>query len=153
ATATATLLAAYLFGLGLGAWIFGRLADRMTPRAAILYVGAECGIGLYGIASKAFIATSASLYALVHGWAADSPGRLLAGRFAVSFVLIALPTTLMGGTFPLMVRLLREGGREMGRAAGSAYAVNTAGAARGKPPLPVSPPPGPGGAGRLVAGA
>ena len=136
ATATATLLAAYLFGLGLGAWIFGRLADRTTLRAGTLYGGAELGIGFYGVASKALFATGAWLYALVHAWAADSPGRLLAGRFLVSFVLVALPTTLMGGTFPLMVRLLRESGREMGRAAGSAYAVNTAGAAVGTLALP-----------------
>ena len=136
ATATATLLAAYLFGLGLGAWIFGKLADRTSLRAGILYVGAECGIGLYGLACKALFATGATLYALVHGWAADSHAGLFAGRFVVSFVLIAIPTTLMGGTFPLMVRLLREGGREMGRAAGSAYAVNTAGAALGTLALP-----------------
>src|SRR5262245_45285255 len=48
ATATATLLAAYLFGLGLGAWVFGRLVDRGAASAPLLYVAAECGIGLYG---------------------------------------------------------------------------------------------------------
>lgn len=136
ATATATLLAAYLFGLGLGAWIFGALADRMASRAAFLYVAAECGIGLYGLASREVLARGSSLYAFVHAWVADSPGALLAGRFVVSFVLVALPTTLMGGTFPLMVRLLRDRGRQTGRAAGTAYAVNTAGAAAGTLALP-----------------
>ena len=51
ATATATLLAAYLFGLGLGAWIMGRLSDRIRALSRV-YVAIEVGIGLFGIASR-----------------------------------------------------------------------------------------------------
>ena len=135
ATATATLLAAYLFGLGLGAWIFGRLSDRLG-RLLPVYILVEAGIGLYGIASHALLERGATLYALVYAWAAGSPGRLLAGRFAVSFLLVAIPTTLMGGTFPLMVQILRALRPGTGRAAGRAYAVNTAGAAGAALALP-----------------
>ncbi len=136
ATATSTLLAAYLFGLGLGAWIFGRLSDRAGRRLAVLYVAIEIGIGLYGVASSWLLERGSALYALGHAWAGESPGKLLLARFAVSFVLVAIPTTLMGGTFPLMVHLLRARRVDVGRAAGRAYAINTAGAAAGVLGLP-----------------
>jgi spermidine synthase len=47
-----------------------------------------------------------------------------------------VPTTLMGGTFPLMVHLLKARRVDVGRATGRAYAVNTAGAALGAIALP-----------------
>ncbi len=96
----------------------------------------EVGIGLYGIASHALLERGASLYELTHAWAEGSAGRLLFVRFAVSFVLVAVPTTLMGGTFPLMVHLLKVRRVDVGRATGRAYAVNTAGAAAGAIALP-----------------
>jgi spermidine synthase len=135
ATAASTLLAAYLFGLGIGAWGFGKLSDRWGARP-LLYVAIEVGIGLYGIASHALLERGASLYELTHAWADDSAGKLLFVRFVVSFVLVAVPTTLMGGTFPLMVHLLKVRRVDVGRATGRAYAVNTAGAAAGAIALP-----------------
>jgi spermidine synthase len=135
ATATATLLAAYLFGLGLGAWIFGRLSDRMA-RVWLVYVGVELAIGVYGVASRVLLERGAVLYETAHGLAAGDPKLLLFARFLVSFVLVAVPTTLMGGTFPLMVQLLRRRDGGVGRAAGRAYAINTAGAAIGALALP-----------------
>lgn len=136
ATATSTLLAAYLFGLGLGAWIFGRLSDRLGPRLPLVYVAIEVVIGLYGLASHTLLERGAAAYEVAHAWAAESPGKLLFARFAISFVLVAVPTTLMGGTFPLMVHLLRSRRVEVGRAAGRAYAINTLGAAVGTLGLP-----------------
>ena len=43
-----TVVAAYMGGLGLGAWLFGRRADR-TPRPAALYGWLEIAIGVFGI--------------------------------------------------------------------------------------------------------
>lgn len=136
ATATATLLAAYLFGLGLGAWIMGRLSDRIRnlPR---VYVAIEVAIGLFGIASRWLLERGALLYEAAYDWTADSPTALLLARFVISFLLVAIPTTLMGATFPLMVHLLKGRGGDVGRATGRAYAVNTAGAAAGTLGLPM----------------
>ena len=135
ATATATLLAAYLFGLGLGAWIMGRLSDRIRALSRV-YVAIEVGIGLFGIASRWLMERGAVLYELTYDWAADSPATLLLVRFLVSFLLVAVPTTLMGATFPLMVHLLKGRRVSVGQATGRAYAVNTAGAAAGTLSLP-----------------
>lgn len=137
ATATATLLAAYLFGLGAGAWLFGVALDRPIGKHLVaLYVGCEIVIGLYGLASSHLLERGGALFAGVHSWADGSAGKLLFGRFLVSFLLVALPTTLMGGTFPLMVTLLRRGGGDLGGSAGRAYAWNTAGAAAGALAVP-----------------
>lgn len=129
------LLASYLFGLGLGAWLVGKLSDRLV-RPARAYVAVEIGIGIYGILSGWLLERGAILYTLAHGWAGDSRGSLLLARFLVSFVLVALPTILMGGTFPLMVHLFKRSGVGVGRAAGRVYAVNTAGAAAAAIALP-----------------
>lgn len=130
ATAASTLLAAYLFGLGLGAWLFGRLSDRLPAvRLLVVYVTVEAAIGLYGGGSRLLLSGGAALYEWSHAWASASAARLLFARFAVSFLLVAIPTTLMGGTLPLMVQLLRGGAVDCGRATGRAYAINTAGAA------------------------
>jgi spermidine synthase len=137
ATAASTLLAAWLFGLGLGAWLFGRWSDRLpAQRIVVVYVAVEMAIGLYGALSHLLLAGGATLYEWSYAWAATSAARLLFTRFAISFVLVAVPTTLMGGTLPLMVHLLRARDVDCGRATGRAYAINTAGAAAGTLLLP-----------------
>src|SRR5216117_1642996 len=45
-----TVVAAYMGGLGLGAWLWGRRADRHT-RPAALYGRLEIAIGLFGVVS------------------------------------------------------------------------------------------------------
>src|SRR5256885_1461801 len=45
-----TVVAAYMGGLGLGAWLLGRRADR-SPRPAVLYGWLEIAIGVFGILS------------------------------------------------------------------------------------------------------
>src|SRR5207247_7203676 len=129
--------------------LFALISDR-GHRAWALYVAAEMGIGLYGLASNALMQRGATLYAAAHAVASDSPGILLLGRFAVSFVLIAAPTVLMGATFPLMVHLLRGRDGDLGQATGRTYAINTAGAASGALGLPLLLLPQLGVAGSLV---
>src|SRR6187455_3031075 len=59
--AAATLLAVFMAGLGLGAWLFGRIADR-TPRPLTLYALLEVGIGLFAIFSPRFFAGMTEVY-------------------------------------------------------------------------------------------
>lgn len=137
AAAAATVLAAYLFGLGLGAWAIGHRADRIGSRIVAWYVAVEVAIAAYGLASRWLFDGGAALYAAGYRAAGGVGGSLLATRVAISFLLVALPTVLMGGTFPLMVRIVAERGHGTGVAAGRAYAINTAGAALGALALPM----------------
>ena len=60
--AVGTVLAAFMAGLGIGAYVLGRQADR-TPDPLGLYAGLEFAIGLAGFASPVILAQGNGLYA------------------------------------------------------------------------------------------
>ena len=127
---SATVLTAFMAGLALGSWVAGRLADR-TGRPLRAYAYLEVLIGLCGLAMvPAFNALEPVYGWLYHGL--DGTGVWLGvGRFLVSAALLALPTTLMGATLPLLSRFTTQRLESMGRDLGRLYALNTLGAALG----------------------
>jgi hypothetical protein len=75
-----------------------------------------------------FGASSLSLYAwAANGFAAISPVETA----AFSFLAVALPTTLMGATLPLLVAHDVAVSGNVGRSVGGLYFANTAGASLG----------------------
>src|SRR5437879_10862370 len=56
-----TVVAAYMGGLGLGAWLLGRRADR-HERPAALYGRLEIEIGVFGIAFTLVLALTQRIY-------------------------------------------------------------------------------------------
>jgi len=98
-----TVVAAYMGGLGLGAWLLGRRADALI-RPARLYGLLELGIGLFGLASPWVVRGVGAVYLdLARGL---GPG-LWAGtaiKFVFAFVVLLIPTFLMGGTLPVLTR-------------------------------------------------
>src|SRR5213080_3960581 len=56
-----TVVAAYMGGLGLGAWLFGRRADR-HPRPAALYGVLELAIGIFGLISPLVLELAHRVY-------------------------------------------------------------------------------------------
>src|SRR5438046_7419598 len=56
-----TVVAAYMGGLGLGAWLLGRRADR-HPRPAALYGWLEIAIGAFGILSPLVLGLARHAY-------------------------------------------------------------------------------------------
>src|SRR3989442_5953655 len=56
-----TVVAAYMGGLGLGAWLLGRRGDR-HPRPAALYGRLEIAIGAFGLVSPFLLALAHPLY-------------------------------------------------------------------------------------------
>lgn len=127
---SATVLTAFMAGLALGSWVAGRLADR-TGRPLRAYAYLEVLIGLCGLAMiPAFNALEPVYGWLYHGL--DGTGIWLGvGRFLASAALLALPTTLMGATLPLLSRFTTQRLESMGRDLGRLYALNTLGAALG----------------------
>ena len=126
----AAVLTAFMAGLALGSWVAGRLADR-TGRPLRAYAYLEVLIGLCGLAMiPAFNALEPVYGWLYHGL--DGTGIWLGvGRFLASAALLALPTTLMGATLPLLSRFTTQRLESMGRDLGRLYALNTLGAALG----------------------
>ena len=126
-----TVVAAYMGGLGLGAWLLGRRADR-HPRPAALYGWIEIAIGAFGVASpfildlvhRVWIAAASSLQL--------GPVASISMRFGLAALVLFIPTTLMGGTLPVLTRAFTRGDRtalspELARL----YGLNTLGAVVG----------------------
>lgn len=128
--ATATLLAVFMAGLGLGALLFGRWADRFR-RPLLVYALVEVGIALMALASPTLLSSIDVVYIALYRHLGSQPVGFALGRALLAAVLLLPPTLLMGGTLPLMIRAVTGQSRAVGRASGLFYGVNTAGAVLG----------------------
>ena len=126
-----TVVAAYMGGLGLGAWLLGRRVDRHR-RPAALYGQLEILIGLFGLVSPLVLSLAQRAYiALAHGLPPGS-GISVALRFGLAGLVLLIPTTLMGGTLPVLTRAFTATDRGRLRASlGRLYGLNTLGACVG----------------------
>src|ERR1044072_2887617 len=97
--AVSTVLAAFMGGLALGSALAGRLAPRIT-RPVSAYGWMEIGIAVYALLVPFLFQTVDDLYAFV--WQQLHPGFLAFTllRFALSCLMLLVPTTLMGATLP-----------------------------------------------------
>ena len=119
-----TVVAAYMGGLGLGAWLFGRIADR-SPRPAALYGWLEIAIGIFGIISPLVLSLAHSLYLGLGGGS-------VALRFGLAALVLLVPTTLMGATLPVLTRAFTGDDRaRLKPSLGRLYGLNTLGAVVG----------------------
>ncbi len=120
--AAALVVGAFLLGLGLGSLAAATLADRLSPRGALVgFALCEALIAVYAGTSPGW------MHALLLG-----PLAGLAGYgFAVAFVLLLLPTALMGMALPLLARASVRAIDGSAERIGLLYGVNTLGAACG----------------------
>lgn len=117
----AMVVAAFLLGLGLGSLAGGAVSKLPGAPLVWLFAGAELTIGLYGL-------TSLRLFA----WVAEA--TLAAGALetgVLAFLLVLVPTLLMGGTLPLLVAYRVNTCGHVGRSVSWLYFVNTLGAGLG----------------------
>jgi spermidine synthase len=133
--AVATVLAAYMGGLALGAV----LAERFLPRATrpvLTYALLELGIAASAIFVVPFLLwlSNLALQAMFGNQPApassDQAGTTLFYLIS-AFAALALPTTLMGATLPMLARYAVAEDQHIGRRIGLLYAMNTAGAVVG----------------------
>ncbi|MFB1484980.1 fused MFS/spermidine synthase [Corallococcus sp. RDP092CA] len=126
--AHAVVLATFMGGLALGAFVFGRTADRVKSPLA-LYGVLELGVGLYALAFPYVLG------ALEHLWLALAPhvpeGLRVAPRLLVSSLSLVVPTLLMGGTLPALVRHFAASLAGVRKELARLYAINSLGAAVG----------------------
>lgn len=129
--AASTVLAAFMGGLAAGSAAGGRIGARLEPsRALAAYAGLEVGIGLLALLLPWGLAAMTPLLASTY---ADGRGGLAFGSVRVlsSLLLVSVPATAMGATFPVAARwAVRDASRAAGDA-GRLYAANTVGASLG----------------------
>ncbi len=126
--AITAVVAAFMGGLGAGAHLLGRRADRLPPWRT--YALLEAGIGCFGLLVPHLAAPCGALFARVTPLGTpDFVVHLV--RFAGVTLLLAGPCVLMGGTFPVFVRGYAHASARLGKDVGALYAINTVGAAAG----------------------
>src|SRR5882762_9649292 len=103
--AVVAVLAAFMGGLAIGnAWL-GARADRLQ-RPLAFYAWLEIGIALYALVFPYYFVWCDEAYVgLARSWQPGGAGSL-GLKFAFSLLTILLPTVLMGGTLPVMTRLV-----------------------------------------------
>lgn len=126
----AAVLAAFMAGLGLGAAVGGRAADRLS-RPLLVYGVLEAVIVVLVVTSPAQVGLADRMFPTVARAHALAPAVGGVVRWAVAFSLVVLPTALMGATLPILSRALARTSGQLGRAFGSLYGVNTLGAVSG----------------------
>jgi spermidine synthase len=128
--AVTTVLAAFMAGLGLGSALFGRWAGRLhDPIRA--YGIIEVAIGLAAGLTPWLLHLAVPAYVEIHRAADLSYDAFSLVQFLIAFALLLAPTTLMGGTLPILSQALVAHGEAMARPVGLLYAINTFGAVLG----------------------
>ncbi|MDH4232507.1 MAG: fused MFS/spermidine synthase, partial [Nitrospirota bacterium] len=128
--AASTILSVFFSGLALGAYLIGRSVDR--GRYAIsMYAVLEGLIGTFGICSPLLLSYIDDIYLRLVPHLGSGIAGITAARFVLAYLVLLLPTTLMGATLPVLVKLVSESDCSVSFNAGRLYGVNTIGAAIG----------------------
>lgn len=122
-SAIAGAVSAFFLGLALGGWFLGKRADRVE-RPLRLYAWLEAGVAVSCVAVTWALARSAAPFVAV-----ESISPLLA--WLMVGMLLAIPSFLMGGTLPVLMRALNRQDAQASRRGGVLYAANTCGAIAG----------------------
>ena len=132
--AVATVLAAYMGGLAVGAWLAGRLINHVRNPLKV-YGLLEGGIAVSALALPFALFAVRGLQSVLLGGQAELPD---ASGFAQSafytgtaFIVLAIPTTFMSATLPLLTRFAVQRDEQVGPRIGLLYGINTAGAVVG----------------------
>ena len=125
------VLALFLVGLALGAWVVGfiRKTENMRLRRMVFVLQILIGMSLF-ISFRLTSAVSGLLIRLGFAFGVDSWLGLLALQAFAATVLVLVPAMLMGTIMPLVL-IWTAGGRVPEKHVGHAYALNTVGAISG----------------------
>ncbi len=128
--AVSTVLTAFMGGLALGSYYFGRRSLRIR-RPLRLYGFIEIGIGLYGLAVPFIFALLPSIYQPFWQRFHLSFFSISIVRFFFAALVLILPTALMGATLPVLANYYARERERIGLRVGSLYSLNTFGAVLG----------------------
>ena len=129
--ATSTVLTAFMAGLALGSYYFGRKIDESKMSPLKLYAFLEVGIGAFCIIWPLLLSVLTAIYVLIYRNITSEFYTLSLIRFILTFGILLIPSTLMGGTLPVLTRFFVKRLEQLGTNIGILYALNTFGAVIG----------------------
>jgi len=130
ALAASAILSSFFAGLALGSYSFGKAADQSRNPLA-LYAALEAGIGIYAFVLPVLLSGVTAAYVGVARHVELGYYALSLLRLVLSIPVLVIPATLMGGTLPVIVKVLVSGTDRLGLNVGRLYALNTFGAVLG----------------------
>ena len=123
--AVGVVLTAFMSGLSLGSLLLGKVADR-RPDILKLYGILEIGIAVFAAVSPFLLDKVAAIY--ISAYQASTPLWILSCiRYGLSIIVLLVPTTLMGGTLPVLSRYFVRSENELESRVGILYSINTIG--------------------------
>ncbi|VAX17208.1 hypothetical protein MNBD_NITROSPINAE01-1120 [hydrothermal vent metagenome] len=128
--AVSAVLVAFMGGLGVGAFWFGKTLDKGFAPIR-LYAILEIALGLYILSFPVVLSIAKEIYIAVHPGTEGVNLFVIGLRFALAVIVLALPTILMGGTLPALARHFSKSGGDVGKFTGGLYGINTLGAMAG----------------------
>ncbi|MCA9553774.1 MAG: fused MFS/spermidine synthase [Myxococcales bacterium] len=128
ALAVSTTLTVFMAGLALGSHLGGKRAPKLK-RPLLAFAVLETAVGAYGLAVPTMFELLPAVQRSV-GLELGFWGYALF-RFVMVAVILALPTTAMGATLPILAQGVVERSERMAAQVGTLYAANTFGAVAG----------------------
>jgi spermidine synthase len=123
------ILTSFFSGMALGSYLLGKWGNKYHPIR--LYAILEFSIGIYAISSPLLLNIIDRIYGIIGPALANNfmTGQLI--KLLMSFVILIIPCTLMGGTLPVLSRYVKTNSGSTSGIIGRLYAVNTLGAVLG----------------------
>jgi spermidine synthase len=128
--ATAITVAAFMAGLGLGSFIFGKFIDKRKDQLRI-YALLQLSVAVIAVVTPILLKISIPLYKYIHEISNQNVNLIIMVRILVSFVSLLIPTTLMGGTLPVLTSYMVKKEGLFGKNFSLLYGLNTLGAVFG----------------------
>jgi spermidine synthase len=125
--AVSTAIASFFAGLALGSHLFGKIAEK-TRNPIRLYGALEFCVGICALLTLVLLSRVNSLWGVVYSIVGGNALFYSFARFALCFSILLVPTTLMGGSLPVLSRYFVKNMKTLGWNLGLIYSVNTFGA-------------------------
>jgi spermidine synthase len=130
AYATAVVLAGFMAGLALGSYLIGRYtATARNPLR--IYALLELGVAMTALGLTLALGALVPVYRVVYDLLAGSRFGLTIFQSALSFVILIVPTCLMGGTLPVLSAHTKTHQIDFSPRISLLYGLNTLGAVVG----------------------
>jgi len=131
--AITVVLAAFMGGLAAGSRWFGMLADSPGRKASLFtyYGWMEILIGVYCLGFDRLLGAQKWALLLFYHTLEPSAAASTGFKFILSSMLLIVPTILMGGTLPVLIKALSRRLPDVGRITGRLYFANCFGAVFG----------------------
>jgi len=117
-------------GLAMGNYYFGRIADRIE-NCLKAYGTIELSIAIYALLTPLILMLGRWVFTVTGSQFGPGSTASLVLKVLIAFATIIFPVTLMGGTLPIMARVVIETSFDIKSRVGALYSVNSLGAVVG----------------------